>query len=162
MIYFKFVATAAKSLQSCPTLCDRIDSSPPGSRVPGILQAKTLEWVAISSSFKFVIFPTFIYSIFTHKPLCEIEKEGGKERESKRTEKKAFKNKVDKITFSYFKNSFSLTFCLFLSYIVSYMPLKKCFRNKKAVTHVFRKQTYNSFNLFLPLWLGIPFSPTWD
>ena len=39
---------AAKSLQSCPTLCDPIDSSPPGSPVPGILQARTLEWVAIS------------------------------------------------------------------------------------------------------------------
>ena len=42
-------AAAAKSLQSCPTLCDRVDSSPPGSPVPGILQARTLEWVAISS-----------------------------------------------------------------------------------------------------------------
>ena len=41
---------AAKSLQSCPTLCDPIDGSPPGSTVPGILQARTLEWVAISSS----------------------------------------------------------------------------------------------------------------
>ena len=39
---------AAKSLQSCPTLCDPIDGSPPGSLVPGILQARTLEWVAIS------------------------------------------------------------------------------------------------------------------
>ena len=43
-------AAAAKSLQSCPTLCDPIDSSPPGSPVPGILQARTLEWVAISFS----------------------------------------------------------------------------------------------------------------
>ena len=43
-------ATAAKSLQSCPTLCDPIDGSPPGSSVPGILQTGTLEWVAISSS----------------------------------------------------------------------------------------------------------------
>ena len=43
-------AAAAKSLQSCPTLCDPIDGSPPGSTVPGILQARTLEWVAISSS----------------------------------------------------------------------------------------------------------------
>ena len=43
-------AAAAKSLQSCPTLCDPIDSSPPGSPVPGILQASTLEWVAISFS----------------------------------------------------------------------------------------------------------------
>ena len=40
----------AKSLQSCPTLCDPIDGSPPGSPVPGILQAKTLEWIAISFS----------------------------------------------------------------------------------------------------------------
>ena len=39
---------AAKSLQSCPTLCDPIDGSPPGSTIPGILQARTLEWVAIS------------------------------------------------------------------------------------------------------------------
>ena len=39
---------AAKLLQSCPTLCDPIDGSPPGSPVPGILQARTLEWVAIS------------------------------------------------------------------------------------------------------------------
>ena len=44
------VAAAAKSLQSCPTLRDPIDGSPPGSAVPGILQAKTLEWVAISFS----------------------------------------------------------------------------------------------------------------
>ena len=42
-------AAAAKSLQSCPTLCDPRDGSPPGSPVPGILQARTLEWVAISS-----------------------------------------------------------------------------------------------------------------
>ena len=43
-------AAAAKSLQSCPTLCDPIDGSPPGSLIPGILQARTLEWVAISFS----------------------------------------------------------------------------------------------------------------
>ena len=43
-------AAAAKSLQSCPTLCDPIDGSPPGSPVPGILQARRLEWVAISFS----------------------------------------------------------------------------------------------------------------
>ena len=42
-------AAAAKSLQSCPTLCDPRDGSPPGSPIPGILQARTLEWVAISS-----------------------------------------------------------------------------------------------------------------
>ena len=46
----RIAAAAAKSLQSCPTLCDPIDSSPPGSPVPGILQARTLEWVAISFS----------------------------------------------------------------------------------------------------------------
>ena len=43
-------AAAAKSLQSCPTLCDPIDGSPSGSAVPGILQARTLEWEAISFS----------------------------------------------------------------------------------------------------------------
>ena len=43
-------AAAAKSSQSCPTLCDPIDGSPPGSPIPGILQARTLEWVAISFS----------------------------------------------------------------------------------------------------------------
>ena len=43
-------AAAAKSFQSCPTLCDLIDSSPPVSPIPGILQARTLEWVAISFS----------------------------------------------------------------------------------------------------------------
>ena len=43
-------AAAAKSLQSCPTLCNPTDGSPPGSSVPGILQARTLEWVAISFS----------------------------------------------------------------------------------------------------------------
>ena len=43
-------AAAAKSLQSCPTLCDPISGSPPGSPIPGILQARTLEWVAISFS----------------------------------------------------------------------------------------------------------------
>ena len=43
-------AAAAKSRQSCPTLCNPIDCSPPGSPIPGILQARTLEWVAISFS----------------------------------------------------------------------------------------------------------------
>ena len=47
---FPAAAAAAKSLQSCPTLCDPIDGSPPGSPVPGILQARTLEWVAIAFS----------------------------------------------------------------------------------------------------------------
>ena len=49
-------AAAAKSLQSCPTLCDPIDGSPTGSPIPGILQARTLEWVPFPS------------------PLCESEK----------------------------------------------------------------------------------------
>ena len=49
-IYRFNAAAAAKSLQSCQTLCDPIDGSPPGSPVPGILQARTLEWVAISFS----------------------------------------------------------------------------------------------------------------
>ena len=49
-VVFRDHTAAAKSHQSCPTLCDPIDSSPPGSPVPGILQARTLEWVAISFS----------------------------------------------------------------------------------------------------------------
>ena len=44
------LTAAAKSLQSCPTLCDPIDGSPPGSPIPGILQARALEWIAISFS----------------------------------------------------------------------------------------------------------------
>ena len=48
--YYHIAAAAAKSLQSCPTLCDPTDGSPPSSPVPGILQARTLEWVAISFS----------------------------------------------------------------------------------------------------------------
>ena len=47
---YKWLAAAAKSLQSCPTLCDPRDGSPPGPAIPEILQARTLEWVAISSS----------------------------------------------------------------------------------------------------------------
>ena len=50
LIQFPDLSAAAKSLQSCPTLCDPINGSPPGSPVPGILQARTLEWVAISFS----------------------------------------------------------------------------------------------------------------
>ena len=48
--YMSIAAAAAKLLQSCPTLCDPMDGSPPGSPVPGILQARTLEWIAISFS----------------------------------------------------------------------------------------------------------------
>ena len=49
-LLFHAAAAAAKSLQSCPILCDPMDSSPPGSPIPGILQARILEWVAISFS----------------------------------------------------------------------------------------------------------------
>ena len=49
-IHINIAAAAAKSLQSCPTLCNPIDCSPLGSPIPGILQARTLEWVAISFS----------------------------------------------------------------------------------------------------------------
>ena len=65
---------AAKSRQSCPTLCDPIDSSPPGSSIPGILQARTLEWVAISFSNIYpeetkietdTCIPLFIAALFT-------------------------------------------------------------------------------------------------
>ena len=48
---------AAKSPQSCPTLCNPIDGSPPGSPIPGILQARTLEWVAISLRLQFLSIP---------------------------------------------------------------------------------------------------------
>ena len=50
LLGLSIAAAAAKSLQLCPTLCDPIDGSPPGSAVPGILQARILEWVAISFS----------------------------------------------------------------------------------------------------------------
>ena len=50
MPLYPAASAAAKSLQSCPTLCDPMDSSPPGSPVPGILQARTLEWIAIAFS----------------------------------------------------------------------------------------------------------------
>ena len=50
LVTLEIYPVAAKSLQSCPTLCDPIDSSPQGSPVPGILQTRTLAWVAISFS----------------------------------------------------------------------------------------------------------------
>ena len=50
MVLYAAAAAAAKLLQSCPTLCDPIDGSPPGSPAPGVLQARTLEWAAISFS----------------------------------------------------------------------------------------------------------------
>ena len=49
-VHFAAAAAAAKLLQLCPTLCDPIDGSPPGSTAPGILQARKLEWVSISFS----------------------------------------------------------------------------------------------------------------
>ena len=68
--FIELFVDAAKSLQLCPTLCDPIDGSPPGSPVPGILQARTLEWVAISFSnlwieidiyvLKFIVVSVFI------------------------------------------------------------------------------------------------------
>ena len=60
-------AAAAKSLQSCLTLCDPIDSSPPGSPVPGILQARTLEWVAIA--FSDFMHDSSVYSVLPYKTL---------------------------------------------------------------------------------------------
>ena len=60
-------AAAAKALQSCPSLCDPIDGSPRGSAVPGILQARTLEWVAISFSKKrLYLTPILILSVTHH------------------------------------------------------------------------------------------------
>ena len=50
IVHSTVAAAAAKSPQSCPTLCDPIEGSPPGSPIPGILQARILEWVAISFS----------------------------------------------------------------------------------------------------------------
>ena len=50
----QLAAAAAKLLQSCQTLCDPIDGSPPGSPAPGILQARTLEWVAISFAIEYI------------------------------------------------------------------------------------------------------------
>ena len=60
----KAPAAAAKSLQSCLTLCDPIDGSPPGSTIPGILQVRTLEWVAISFFFlSLFYFFLFIFNL---------------------------------------------------------------------------------------------------
>ena len=83
---------AAKSLQSCPTLCDPIDGSPPGSTVPGILQARTLKWVAISFSGRWpqwYVIPLKLDPIEPHYKIhlvciCEIspyQREGNEMRE---------------------------------------------------------------------------------
>ena len=62
---FEFAATAAKSLQSCPTLCDPTEDSPPGSAVPGILQARMLEWVAIEFRLQ-VTYPAILTASSQH------------------------------------------------------------------------------------------------
>ena len=67
-------AAAAKSLQSYPTLCDPIDGSPPGSPVPGILQARTLEWVAISFSAGALEPATNIEPVHCNPDPCDITK----------------------------------------------------------------------------------------
>ena len=67
-IAFSSAAAAAKSLQSCLTLCDPRDGSPPGSPVPGILQARTLEWVAISFSDRYYIVLIFLLSVSSPVP----------------------------------------------------------------------------------------------
>ena len=66
--YDKPAAAAAKSLQSCPTLCDPIDGSPPRYSIPGILQARTLEWVAISFSM------TSLYSVLKSRDITLLTK----------------------------------------------------------------------------------------
>ena len=65
-------AAAAKSLQSCPTLCDPIDGSPPGSPVPGILQARTLEWVAIAFSRKTAAAAAAAMSLLAPSPVLWV------------------------------------------------------------------------------------------
>ena len=67
---YNITAAAAKSFQSCPTLCDPIDGSPPGSPVPGILQAKTLEWAATTllQSQRRTKEPLSVYGTWRHFP----------------------------------------------------------------------------------------------
>ena len=65
MVYAAAAAAASKSLQSCPTLCDPIDGSPPGSAVPGILQARTLEWVATA-------FCLVVYAMLCHAKSLQL------------------------------------------------------------------------------------------
>ena len=66
-------AAAAKSLQLCPTLCDPIEVSSPGSPIPGILKARTLEWVAISFSLclKLIFFLADGLGRYTHHPIVD-------------------------------------------------------------------------------------------
>ena len=69
-LFHILTAAAAKSLQSCPTLCDPIDGSPPGSPVPVILQARTLEWVAISFSKAIEIYSLVVLVARSLKSRC--------------------------------------------------------------------------------------------
>ena len=76
------MSAAAKSRQSCSTLCDPIDSSPPGSAIPGILQARILEWVAISFSIMsailhilFLILTVILESIYFNPLSTDVETE---------------------------------------------------------------------------------------
>ena len=73
---YSYAAAAAKLLQSCPTLCDPTDSSPSGSPIPGILQARTLEWVAISFSNTEALIPSVL--VFGHRAFeTQLGHEGG-------------------------------------------------------------------------------------
>ena len=81
-------AAAAKSLQSCPTLCDPIDGSPLGSPVPGILQARTPEWVAISFSRELFSYPQITKALFSYSFLLSGGLESGNQaREGTRRER---------------------------------------------------------------------------
>ena len=73
-IHMHAAAAAAKSLQSCPTLCDPIDGSLPGSSIPGIFQAIVLEWVAIAFSMYIFVFPSFCHHnyIIVHNVLVQF------------------------------------------------------------------------------------------
>ena len=69
-------ATAAKSLQSCPTLCDPMDCSPPGSSVHGIFQARVLEWGAIAFSARQSLVPCLTCFPFFFNPFCFLGRSG--------------------------------------------------------------------------------------
>ena len=74
-MYAAAAAAAAKSLQLCPTLCDPIDGSPPGSSFPGILQARTLEWVAIffSNAWKWKVKVKSLSRVWLSNPMdCSL------------------------------------------------------------------------------------------
>ena len=71
-IYYTITAAAAKSIQSCPTLCDPRDGSPPGSPIPGILQARVLEWGAIAFSNTITAAPNNSIGSFS-KRICDAQ-----------------------------------------------------------------------------------------